>query len=125
MNNIGGESDIMYKNEIEIIDDAYKFGKHNRKLQDCRSYMNSIKSGRATYEILREAERFANETYNDLVEDDPLIVNANTCPTARRIDPITNLYINLEAIEKMLMEFIGKEGNKIESGLKEEYENKL
>lgn len=108
----------MYKEEYELLDNANKMGKHGRQLQRCRYYINVIASGNVSTDILVEAEKFAFDTHDDLLKDDVGIVMANRCREPRNVNPISNLVLNLEALEKMLKELIGKEGN----GIKENWE---
>lgn len=58
--------------------------------------------------IFNEARTFSVNTYKELCVENPIIAGLNTCWVARNVTPIEELKLNLEALEKMLIEVSGK-----------------
>lgn len=114
----------MDKEKYELADNTYKTGKHSNQLQRCIVYLNAIESGYATVDVIREAEQFSLDTYNDLSKDDLMVVLANTCRETRNIAPIDNLHRNLKALENMLIELIVEETKDVNENMKKLNDNK-
>lgn len=99
-----------YKREKEI-KDIYDVVKYNQNLQLCRGYINILNSGFVTLELAVEAKNFSLNTYEEFFKEKPIIALANTCPVKRDVEPLDNLWMNLKALEKMLMEAIAENGD--------------
>ncbi|MBE5845147.1 MAG: hypothetical protein E7302_13405 [Butyrivibrio sp.] len=101
--------------ELEIIQKLYdgqSLKKHKRQLEQCNRYISAIETNAVSTADFLQIEKYAQDTYDDIKKDDPLIAAANTCPP-RNIDEVRNLKMNLEAIRTMLIEVIAKESEKV------------
>lgn len=94
----------------EKLHSAYEMGKCARELSRCRQYLSEIKNGHITECLFNEANTFSMNTYKELYEANPIIAGLNTCWTVRNVTPIEELRLNLEALEKMLVEMVSKKG---------------
>lgn len=94
----------------EKLHSAYEMGKCARELSRCRQYLSEIKNGYMTDFSFKEANTFSVNTYKELCVEDPIIAGLNTCWTVRNVTPIEELRLNLEALEKMLVEMVSKKG---------------
>ena len=97
----------IYKN-LNRIDNAQKIVKHKTELQQCEFYMNMLMQPTLNSAQVYEAEQFANNMYEVLKRESPIIANENTSPVPRNIDAVDNLRMNLQAIHKMLTQIMIK-----------------
>lgn len=101
----------MDKHFDEKLDSAYELGKYAKELSRCRQYLYKIKNEHITECLFNEANTFSMNTYKELYEANPIIAGLNTCWTVRNVTPIEELRLNLEALEKMLVEMVEKNKN--------------
>lgn len=102
----------IYK-KIKKIDDADKLVTLKQELQQCNFYMNMLTLPLLNDIQIHEAEQFANNMYERIMEESPDIALSNTNPIPRNIDSISNLKLNLQAIHTMLLEIMGKDAKDI------------
>ena len=102
----------MEQEYFEQINNAYSLGKHKRKLAECEDHIGKISAPYITQEVFYSADKFANDTYSELMKEDPGMTLMNSCPP-RNIDPLSNLKLNLDAVKKMLMELIIEESESV------------
>lgn len=100
----------MNTQDNEELNSVHDLGKYQRKLKKCRDYLQKIKSGYMTDSLFDEMKKFSLNTYKELYVDNPIVAVLNTCLVQRNVTPIEQLKLNLEALEKMLVEVITKEG---------------
>lgn len=103
------------KNSTEKqMDNAYDLGKHVAKLHQCEQFIFQLNLGNGMPQFLNDAEKFVNDTYAEIYFEDTDIALAHT-GVPRNMDRISQLRINLNAINCMLNEIIAKEREKLKN----------
>ncbi|MCM1286862.1 MAG: hypothetical protein NC240_01030 [Clostridium sp.] len=106
----------------EGIDTVKKIAKHKQLLQRCNYYLSIIAQIALSQQLFDEARKFANDTYSEIQKDAWIIAMSNTSTSGRIVDVVTNLKLDLEALTRMLVETLTKEGVDIINDIKDAYQ---
>lgn len=103
----------------EEINTAKKIAKHKQLLRRCNYYLSIIAQNALSQQLFDEARKFANDTYSEIQKDAWIIAMSNTSTKGRIVDVVTNLKLDLEALTRMLVEILTKEGVDIINDMKD------
>lgn len=111
------ETEVKADKVYKQMDTAEKIEKHKALLRGCSYYISIIEQNTLNQMLYDEARKFSNDTYTELRKDDFVIAAANTCKGNRYVDPVTDLKLDLEALHKMLVALLVKEGADIKNDI--------